>query len=225
MKIYAKQVPPEYQESPLSFGEWPENVFVYGNRYYNDHAKKLEEIKNRLEDALYEFERLQNGEFSGSYSFKEILNDFLPPEGRSKYTREERKHTWPALFEEWAETGTRDEREVYCDILALITGQEWEAGTIRGCVQGDWQNIIYPAKYGQEWLDAFETEYFNTGAEWRINEGSPDDDDNYYFYSHAWDSDGIRAEIAEATGVKPEDVILYEFTGWHREPEYKEVYA
>lgn len=49
-KIYAKQVPPEYQESPLFYGDWPENVFVFGNRHYNQHAERLEEIRAALEE-------------------------------------------------------------------------------------------------------------------------------------------------------------------------------
>ena len=34
MKVYARQIAPEYQESPLFLGDefWPENVLVYGNR-------------------------------------------------------------------------------------------------------------------------------------------------------------------------------------------------
>ena len=81
----------------------------------------------------------------------------------------------------------------------------------------------YAMEHGNKWLDNFETEYFNTGAEWRISENDPDGDENYYFYSHSWSDDGTRAEIAAAAGVDPGDVILYSFTGWSRTPEYMEV--
>jgi hypothetical protein len=115
------------------------------------------------------------------------------------------------------------ENKILCRVLELVTGQEWAAGTIRGCCQSDWQEIIYPAAYGREWLSDFETEYFNTGAEWCISENDPESDDNYYMYTHAWSDDGIRAEIAAAAGVDPGDVILYTFTGWSKTPEYMEV--
>ena len=38
MKIYARQIAPEYQESPLFLeGSWPEKVYVFGNRRLNQH--------------------------------------------------------------------------------------------------------------------------------------------------------------------------------------------
>ena len=214
MKIYAKQVPPEHQESPLFFGEWPENVFVFGNRYFMDHAGRLEDIRRSLEDIA---------DVCNGYGYTNNLLDVIPArdDGR-KYTRQERLKI-AALAEEYAETGTRDERAVLCDVLELITGQKYDYATIRGCSQGDWQEIIYQAEYGREWLRNFEMEYFNTGTEWCISENDPESDDNYYFYSHSWNNDGIRDEIAAYAGVNPCDVVLYEFTGWSRSPEYKEV--
>lgn len=40
MKIYAKQVPPEYQESPLFLGDefFPDDIAVCGNRDYMEHC-------------------------------------------------------------------------------------------------------------------------------------------------------------------------------------------
>ena len=59
MKIYAKQVTPEYQESPLFMEEWPENVYVFGNRHYNDHGGEyIENIKNSMYDAADELKAL-----------------------------------------------------------------------------------------------------------------------------------------------------------------------
>lgn len=225
MRIYAKQVPPEYQESPLFMDEWPENVFTFGNRDYNAHAERLEDIRRSLETAAEEFERLQAGDFScyvGGYSFKEILFNYLPRDDGREYTRAERLKM-VQLVNNYCDCSSSDENEILCDVLELITGNKYDYATIRGCCQGDWQEIIYPAGYGREWLDAFECEYFNTGAEWRISENDPENDDNYYMYTHAWRIDDIRAEIAAAAGVDPCDVVLYEFTGWNRSPEYKEV--
>lgn len=216
MKIYAKQVPPEYQESPLEFCDWPENVYVFGNRHFTDRAGRLEDIKQALAD-IYD---ICNG-----WSCYSKLSDVMPArdDGR-EYTRDERL-TLARLAANHAECSynSDDECALLCDVLELITGQKYDYTTIRGCCQGDWQEIIYPAEYGREWLRDFETEYFNTGAEWRISEGTPDSDDNYYFYSHSWSDDGTRDEIAAAAGVDPGDVILYTFTGWSKTPEYREV--
>ena len=217
MKIYAKQVPPEYQESPLFMSEcWPENVFVFGNRHFTSHAERLEDIKQALEDI---------SDICNGYSYYGKLSDVMPArdDGR-EYTRAERL-TLARLAQNFMEygSGSDDETALLCDVLELITGQEYESATLRGCCQGDWQEIIYPAEYGREWLRDFETEYFNTGAEWRISENDPESDENYYIYTHAWNDDGTRAEIAAAAGVDPGDVILYTFTGWSRTPEYMEV--
>lgn len=210
-KVIAKQVPPEFQESPLFLGDefWPDDVFVFGNRHFNAHAERLEDIKRALED-IYD---VCNG-----WSHYSKLSDVIPErdDGR-EYTRAERIQ-FAVLAEEYAETGTRDENAVFCDALELITGLEYEYTEIRGCCQGDWQDIIYPAEYGRGWLECFETEYFNTGAEWII-------DDDWSVYTHAWSDDGIREEIAGAAGVDPADVILLEFTGWNRTPVYAEVTA
>lgn len=222
MKIYAKQVPPEYQESPLFIGDWPENVFIYGNRRFRGNgAETIENIKNAMDDAASELKELMRG--ASCYdSFKSIILDWLPaPEHKSEYSRADRLE-WRRLILAY-DAGAIDDENATTAALELVTGRKYDAGTIRGCCQGDWQEIIYPAEYGAEWLRDFETEYFNTGAEWRISENDPENDDNYYMYTHSWSDDGIRAEIAAAAGVDPGDVILYTFSGWTRSATYTEV--
>ena len=223
MKIYAYQVAPEYQESPLFMDEWPENVYTYGNRYYkNDSEKELEKLKNAMYDAAYELKRLMAGYFNGAgYPLIEILNDFLPAENGREYSRADRLK-WRTLLLNF-DAGAISDDDAIITALALITGDEYNAATLRGCCQGEWNNIIYPSEYGREWLENFEIEYFNTGAEWRINEGSPDSDENYYFYTHAWNDDGQRAEIAAAAGVDPADVVLYVFDGYTQTINYRMV--
>ena len=224
MKIYAKQVTPEHQESPLFMEEWPENVYVFGNRHYKDHGGDyIENIKNSMYDAADELKALPRG---GSYydSFIDILADLIPEaENKKEYSRADRLK-WRALLLKFDDGAISDDDAITA-ALELITGNEYEYATIRGCCQGDWNNIIYPAEYGREWLEYFEIEYFNTGDEWQISEGSPDADDCYYFYSHAWNDDGKRAEIAAAAGVDPADVVLYVFNGYIKTPEYRTVTA
>jgi hypothetical protein len=220
MKIYAKQVPPEYQESPLFNYDWPENVFVFGNHHYNQHDDRLQEIRRALEDLTNAWGDLINGDHGYYDSWIDALNDLLPPDGRSDYTRAERKKI-AVLAHEYYLCNGRDKSELLCDVLELVTGREWEAATIRGCCQGDWQEIIYPAEYGRDWLETFETEYFNTGTEWIVDP----DGDGYSIYCTGWNNDLIRAEIADAHGCDPGDVVLLEFTGWSRTAEYEEASA
>ena len=217
MKIYAKQVPPEYQESPLFINEcWPENVFVFGNRHFTDRAGRLEDIRQALDEIC---------DICNGISYYSKLSDVFPArdDGR-EYTRAERLQL-VRLAKNYIEysNSSSDEQKILCDVLELITGQKYDYTTIRGCCQGDWQDVIYPEEYGREWLDHFESEYFNTGTEWSISENDPENDDNYYMYTHSWSDDGTRDEIAAAAGVDHCDVILYTFTGWSRTPEYREV--
>lgn len=108
-----------------------------------------------------------------------------------------------------------------------MTGERWKAFEIRGCCQSDWQRGYCPEAWSREELEAFETEYFNTGSEWIIHDEdgepeSPEEINGYSVYCHGWNSDQIRKEIADAAGeTDPAAVVLYEFTGWSRSPEYK----
>lgn len=224
MKIYAKQVPPEYQESPLFIGEcWPENVFVFGNKWLTDHAGRLEDIRRGLENIADIYGDMQNGEsWIRNGNLHATIWYEMPRDNGTGYTRAERLQI-VQLANNYCNCRSYEENDILCAALEIVTGQKYNNATIRGCCQGDWQDIIYPAEYGREWLYDFEMEYFNTGAEWRISENDPENDDNYYMYTHSWSDDGTRAEIAAAAGVDPGDVILYQFTGWSRAPEYMEV--
>ena len=221
MKLYAKQVPPEYQESPLFYGDWPEDVYVFGNRSYNQHAERLEEIRAALQELADVWEDLTSGAPQYYNRWIDALNDILQPDyERGEYTRAERLELAKLAAQfEWCNSS--DENDILCAVLQLITGHEWENGTIRGCCQGDWQEIIYPAEYGREWLAAFEAEYFNTGTEWTVDP----DGEAYSVYVTGWSDDDARQAIADAHGCEPRDVILLKFTGWSRSASYEEVTA
>lgn len=225
MKIYAKQIAPEWQESPLYMEEWPENVFVFGNRHFTERAEKMHEIESALENIADGIESARVGGWAKDINAAALIWYEMPRDDGRKYTRAERLKIIDLAFTYYYTLNFPEARAAVCAALEFITGDEYESATIRGCCQGDWNNIIYPAKYGDEWLYNFEIEYFNTGAEWRISEGDPDGDECYYFYSHAWNDDGIRAEIADAAGVDPADVVLYVFDGYTQTPEYRTVTA
>lgn len=230
MTIYAKQVPPEYQESPLFFeGSWPEKVYVFGNRHLIQRDDFLQTLRAGMEEAADALAALQLGH--GWYdNWIDVLADLLPPmDTRGEYTRAERMH-WIELCDQYCEAREADENDILCDALALISGEKWANGTIRGCCQGDWQEVIYPAEYGREWLRDFETEYFNTGTEWIIHDEDftpedPDEISGFSVYCLGWNNDLIRAEIAEYSGGCPENVTLFSFNGWSRSASYEEVGA
>ena len=168
-KIYARQITPEYQESPLMmFDEYPDGVIIAGNRQYKGHTTP-------------EYDALDT-EYEGP--------------------------------------------ETIVVMLSEATGVPYDYTTIRGCCQGDWQYLYYPAgQYNNDALCAIETEYFNTGTEWIVHDEdeapeSPDDINGYSMYCYSYSP---AEEIAREGDVDVADVVLYEFDGYTKTAQYKEV--
>lgn len=228
MKIYAKQVPPEYQESPLFLGDefWPENTFVFGNRDYNPHADTLNELRTALENIIEVFDDMQQGQgWTNDLSY--AIKYELPEEYRREYSRHERLKM-VKLANEYCFAKSYEENDILCEVLELITGKAWDNSTIRGCCQGEWQKIIFPAEYGREWLNDFEAEYFNTGTEWIVHDENtipetPDDINGFSCYCRRWRESDIKKEIADAYGAPGAEVVLYQFVKWQRYATYTEV--
>ena len=221
-KIYAKQVPPEYQDSHFDYGNY-ENLILTGNRNYNEHWPAwAENIGDAVTDALDAWEDLQKG--AGYYdTWEDVLNDFLPPHQRAPYTREERKR-WHSVLEQYDERSSRNENARLCSVLSLMTGKAWDWCDLHGSCQGEWIECFYMEdQWSREHLEVLEAEYFNTGTEWHITEG--EDDPGYYQYCTGWNHDMIRAEIAETSGAVPADIVLYAFSGWSKSAKYEEVGA
>lgn len=194
MKIKAYQVAPEYQEAPLClFDEMPEGVEICGNTDYKRHTSAT------FDKVL---ECLEYGDFS-DFEFTGYKAERLE-ELCNKY-------------------GTRgaDDEGIIAEALSIVTGQKWEYKQISGCCQSDWNYIYYrPEEWTAKALEYFEIEYFNTGEEWRIEDEEGDDMENVY--THEWNDDERKREIAENIGVNPDEVTLYLFDGWTKTAKYKE---
>lgn len=232
MKYYARQIAPEYQESPLDmFGIDTDYINITGNRDYTERVSLLfENVRDALilGDILEEWEAINNHGRSLYYAWADALRDIIPPSGRGKYTRAERLRI-PEIAREYYYGA--DENECITELLGIVTGQPWEWSTLRGCCQRDCVSAFYPASaWTRETLYAFKTEYFNTGTEWEIHDGdeepaAPDEIHGYSVYCTSWSEAGQRQEIADAIGCEPSNVIMYEFTGYTRTACYKEVSA
>lgn len=229
-KIYAKQISPEHQESPLFWDIWPENVICDGNRSFKRHTTDLyDRILDAYDEAAYYYQELGNHPRSSDYkNLTDLVNDFFPPsEYRGRNYSTQNLHKIRRALELYETRGYYQGEHIPA-MLEGITGKAWSTATIRGCCQGDWQDIIYPAEYGPEWLKCFEAEYFNTGTEWSVHddETPPDGPENIFgvsIYCHGWSDDEIKKEIAESFGGTAENVVLYTFTGWKRTAQYEEV--
>ena len=239
MKIYAKQVSPEYQESPLFLDEcFPEDIILTGNRNYTSRttpeydkiAANFDSMAGTWENDRF-FYRWNGAGYDKipqkpDYTLQELLTEyrFTRPDGKPWTTQQ--RHRWRVLME--GENGAEDESTILA-ALELLTEYKWESGEIRGSCQGDWQGIFYRADtWSRGGLRAFETEYFNEGSEWIVHDEntepeSPEDITGFSMYCTEWREEDIAAAIAEAVGGKPEDVILYAYDGETRTAKYRKV--
>lgn len=242
MKKYfvAKQIAPEYQESPMflsrdfeDFNNW-EDVSFFGNNHLIERKTPiLEEILDCIDDACMDYFKFINEYSCCPYeSISEIVKEYFPS---SKSTMETE---WEEVFTTWPDSRKAEERNILCNILSLVAGKEFDWKQITGSCQSDWQYIYYPAeKYNEKALDALEAEYFNEGTEWmlfeepvEIEEGGEEkaadlaeDEGSFSFsvYCISWNDEEKRKEIADAIGCDPEEVLLFEFDHYKKTPIYK----
>lgn len=230
-KIYARQVPPEHQESPLycfcytrdglDLSELYTGITLTGNRDFCGYKTPEYEAAEHVDDAADEW--INGQEWTGEpVKIEEALRDYgIEKQNGKKWTPRELGQ-WKRLFQSWDRNpyDGRDADDRIADALELMTGKPYTAQTLRGCSQGDYIKCFFPYKeYTQGEIDRLETEYFNTGEEWIIYDEDPDNNpeaDCFSCYVYSWKDDEKRAEIAAAAGGAPDDMELHEFTGWRR---------
>lgn len=232
-KIYARQIAPEYQESPLFIGDYfdydAEKLSVCGNGHFCEHKSELfERVEQALEsDLSYILDGIKDGSTEYYKTATEAITDYLPPEKEGRRYSTKQIHELKQLVSDYAGSyAARDCDSIICDVLTIVSGERYDCRTIRGCCQSDWNTVYYAVSaWNDEALDNFEMEYFNEGTEWIIHDElnepkAPEDISGYSVYCHAWNTDGIRREIAECEGVSPEDVVLYEYAGYSKVAKY-----
>ena len=165
----------------------------------------------------------------------DVLGDWLPRENGAAYNADECR----AFAERLLRGDLDDDADALAALMSLVEGKPWESRTIRGACQSDWNEIAYPVdEWPDESLSAFECEYWNTGDEWEVFEIDADELEKIDLedvtrdeleeacempcctYTHEWDDEKIKIEIAEEFDAAPEDVILLKFDGYVRTPRY-----
>ena len=229
MYIYARQIEPEYQESPLCWGNYdtessyPE-IAIFGNSHFQDHIPEV--IKNVMDvldrgelcddlqcirDRGRGWSRWTWNAYDHYGNATRAILDQLPPTHKKKYSTRE-IHQLVKLIMEY----DGDDNDV-CAVLSIVTGRPWESGQITGCVQGDWQNVIYPEDvYSRKDLEYLETDYFNTGSEWMIHdedsipdeEAEGDDISGFCTYVYSWRDEDIAKELLSAACADENDSVI-----------------
>lgn len=188
MIIYAKQINPEYQISPMfedGFLDNPLDFAIFGNK--NFYERMPEYMKN----VIY---------YLDSFDIESIKDiDFYFP-GARKETENK------ILLELCKEYQNNFDVEIFCKIYSLITGEKWTYTTIRGCLQNEWQYFLYiHSHYNNDSLNRIETEYFNYGTQWIIENGENKSDS---IYCISLDFDNIKKEIREKLQLESNDIII-----------------
>lgn len=227
MKYIAKQINPEYQESPMNYDEY-ENLFIVSARdCYGVNEKEYNEFIEKLDNV---FDSIDDG-FGAEYWQYENLAECLHFElydGDSTEMTDELVEKWEKFFENYHTTSD------ICEALEIFTGDEWNCKEIHGCCQGDWACVVYNLKHwNDENIKNIEIEYFNLGTDWMINENGVEetelesddfDLDNYdgcCYYVYSWDVDGQREELANIIGCNASDVVMFAHDGYITKSKYK----
>ena len=232
MKIYARQIMPEFQDSRIFFFvvNGVEYINVWGNKDYQSRTSSVfDRVKECLDagELAEDIEAVMEKNPSAIYgNITEAINNQLwRDDGKPYSTRQIGK--LKQLVLRYSECRSSEEDQILVDVLSIVTGEEWDYRNIHGCCQSEWNTVYYPVKYWtKESLDAFETMYFNTGSEWIVHEGdteptSPEEIDGCAYYCVSWNDEGIKKELAEAAGGNVEDVVLYKYSGSVSIPTYK----
>lgn len=216
-KYIAKQIPPEFQESPLMLegdnwqGTWLEGLCFWGNPDYKGHkTPELEALLDKLENLADDYEGIEQDGYSAYETFPEAVKGYFPD-----YKGEDWK-AWEELCEAFLDAEWEFTESVICKGLALLTGKKYHYKQISGCCQGEWQIVYYPAdEWDDDSLAMIEAQYFNTGEEWIVSEElldentSPEDIEGVSYYTIGWNDEQTRQELGNAMGCKPEDIIMY----------------
>ena len=226
-KTYTKQVPPDIQESPLTWDDdFYNGVITDGNRRYKSRkTPEYERLRRFIDDAACAFEDILNKAVGAYSTVTEAVHDYFYPSHKEKYTTHEIKK-WKDILLSFQSCSVSEEHEIYCQALNLMTGKRYAYSMIKGDCQGDWQGVYYPAdECGENIIRNFETEYFNLGSQWIISEDDrepeePEDIEGYSVYCYSWSDDGIREEIARHTGTDPGNVVLFKFHKYEQHPIY-----
>ena len=134
--IYCKQIPPEYQDSLLfdDEGMGPDYINVTGNRDYISRTSPLfDRVYNALENGeLAEaLDDIKNGGYYSSFykNATQAINDLLESDKARYSTRD--IHALKELVNAYTEAGSREENNILCKVLSVVTGRKWDWRIIR----------------------------------------------------------------------------------------------
>lgn len=222
MKYIAKQVSPEDQWTPIDFyadfsdyikTEFP-GVILTGNKdfttYETDAFKRVLSALEYVELS----DVIQNWKDWKDY-YKNVTDAIMThvwPEYKDKYSTQE-IHKLKELIVKYQYCSCRDEDDIICEVLEIVTGNPYAWMQISGCVQGEWQEVYYPCeKYDKCDLKRLEADYFGAVDQWDVYDENDQFVDDCFSYSDDWEK--VKNEIAEQIPCSVDALELQVITGY-----------
>lgn len=203
--IYAKTTPPEEANYDFEYDAklYEPKIYIGGNRdFYGIRSDEIKEAKELCDDMQYdcsyepEYYGLTEEQFSELRKIIQQENTLSEIEG-----------------------------EFVLKYLEFKNGVPYKRVAIRGCCQGDWNELYAQADMSNEEIREIEAYYFNLGTEVCIDDSDkelqPEEIKGYYLYFPTWDTNEIKRRIAEYEGADVSEVVLYEFDEYVKIPKYK----
>lgn len=232
-----KQVSPEWQEDDLFYNYkdnngryklgwndevYEENVIIYGNDDYHYSTIKEFDMVMKIGESYDEYELSLKPKSNHCYwnNASEYLNYYLPKSNGKKYSPQE-VCKWKKLLEKYSIHWK--EEDIMCEALELMTGKKWRPIKMVGCMQREWQYGYASNEVSDKDIEYIEMCYFNTGSEYQFYESEEDYENDNPSTSYYVDSYNSKERLCEHIGCKPNELKVYEFTGYAKIPQYKEV--
>ena len=139
-----------------------DGITILGGRYFADYkTDEYKMIEQAFDNILDEIDRITNKSIYAEYStVTKLFNDFIPKSDDKPYTTKQISQL-KRIFKNYQNSF----HIAVIELLELVTGKKHIRDVMRGCCQGDYAEIIYPAdcRYNLDYLEAC---YFGTGTEY-----------------------------------------------------------
>lgn len=227
-KYYARQVDPEFTEDDLFWlakdnrlevmdEVYAENIIIGGNRDFLSYCPdKLE----KLEDHIEYFNSDLRGYYGEQGNLTELANYYFKKHNGKRWSKHELR-LWRDVADLTESYSPENEKEAFKLALFLITGKDWTRTCIKGCSQRDYQYMWYSSELDQKDIDYIEMCYFNTGSRYDFFESKEDMDNDCPATSYYVSGYKSKEELLQHIGCKPEELEVWEFAGYQKEPTYK----
>lgn len=173
--------------------------------FNSEHIECIENALNDIDETMH---------VEPEDQLEKVVNELFPNKANFiDYTREECEE-----IVSYVNSSTVRRIDVLCACMSLINGCEYSHKTLRGSMQSEWIECIFPVDTDREVLDDIEALYFGTGCLVTIQDGDyvpnyPDDigdgDGDHSVYTSRYKDEDLKELVAKDCNVDPSEVVLW----------------